>query len=525
MSIDRGRRVLALVLAALAVGQAPAAGAQAQAPAGATSAAQAPAGATSAAQAPAEAAPATAPLRVFRSEGQGSFGGVRLRYAAAVEEFRLPGASIFVTSYVRSDVKDASDRPVLFAFNGGPGSASIWLHLGIMGPRRVDFDDPAHPRTVAPFATVANPDSPLDVADIVLIDPPGTGYSRLLPGAKAEQFYGVEQDARAMVDLVQQWLRRHGRLNAPKYLVSESYGTIRAAVMARLMAGGPTQTGTMDGLTLNGVVLLGQAMDMARGAEGDDRSYLGLLPSFAATACHFGKVAAGCTAEGQAEAARRFIETGYLAALHAGSRLPADRRAAVAREMAGLIGLAEQDILANDLRISAPVFARLLLADREQRIGLYDARFVLPSRAAGGDPVADDPAMGQYVPGFVGAWTDYAAKLLKVDLDIPYQPIAFREVNGRWDYGFGPGVPVGRNYAVDLAAAMRRNPAMRLMVGTGYYDLVTPLGSADYVLAHAGVPLAATRVHAYPSGHGPYLGAEARSQLIRDLRAFVGGGK
>ncbi|MES2495671.1 MAG: peptidase S10 [Pseudomonadota bacterium] len=496
MGIDRALIGLALALAAVP----------------ATAAVAAPA-ATEAAQ-----------PRIFRSEGQGSFGGVRLRYAAAVEEFLLPGASVFVTSYVRSDAKDAA-RPVIFAFNGGPGSASIWLHMGLMGPRRADFDDPTAPRTVPPFTTVANPDSPLDVADIVLIDPPGTGYSRILPSGKAEQFYGTQQDAQAMVDVVQQWLRRHGRLNAPKYLLSESYGTIRAAVMAKLMAGGPTQTGGMDGVTLNGVILLGQALDMGRGTEGDDRPYLGILPSLAATACHFHKVAAGCTADGQADAARRFIENSYLPALYAGSRLPADRKAAIANEMAALIGIPAKDVLASDLRVSGTAFAKLLLADRGQRIGMYDARYTLPSQGAGGDPVADDPAMGQYVPGFVGAWNDYAVKTLQVDLDIPYEPIAFRTVNGPWDYGFGAGVPMGRNFAVDLAAAMSRNPAMRLMVGTGYYDLVTPLGTADYTLTHAGVPLAQTSFHAYPSGHMPYLGAEARTALIRDIRAFVGDSK
>lgn len=474
---------------------------------------------------PAPTAHETRQPRIFRSEGQGSFGGVQLRYAAAVEEYLLPGASIFLTSYVRSDVKAAATRPVIFAFNGGPGSASIWLHMGLLGPRRVDFDDPARARTVAPFATVANPDSPLDVADIVLIDPPGTGYSRILPDGKAEQFYGTQQDAQAMVDVMQLWLRRHGRLNAPKYLISESYGTIRAAVMAKLMAGGPTQTGAMEGLTLNGVILLGQALDMGRGTEGDDRPYLGLLPSQAATACYFGKVAAGCTPQGQAEAAARFIDASYLPALYAGSRLPAERKAAVARQMSALIGISEKHILASDLRISGAAFARLLLADRGQRVGLYDARFVLPSQGAGNDPVADDPAMGQYVPGFAAAWNDYAARTLKVDLDMPYQPIAFRDVNARWDYGFGAGVPQGRNFAVDLATAMNRNPAMRLMVGTGYYDLVTPLGTAEYTLAHAGVPLGATSFHVYPSGHMPYLGADARSALVRDIRAFVGGGK
>lgn len=462
--------------------------------------------------------------RIFRSEGQGTFGGVRLRYAAAVEEIILPGASVFVTSYVRSDTKDAA-RPVIFAFNGGPGSASIWLHLGLMGPRRVDFDDPAAPRTVAPFATVANPDSPLDVADIVLIDPPGTGYSRISPSGKGEQYYGTQQDAQAMIDVVQQWLRRHGRFNAPKYLVSESYGTIRAAVMAKLMTGGPTQTGGMDGITFNGVIMLGQALDVGSGADGDDRPFLGILPPLAATACYFQKVAAGCTPEGQVDAARRFIETRYLPALYAGSRLPAARKAEVAHEMSGLIGLSEQDILAADLRVSGAAFAKLLLADQGQRLGMYDARFVLPSRGAGGDPVADDPAMGQYVPGFVAAWNDYAKTTLKVDLDVPYQPIAFREVNERWDYGSGAGTPPLRNYAVDLAAAMNRNRAMRLMVATGYYDFVTPLGTAEYTLTHAGVPLSQTSFHVYPSGHMAYLGAKARTALIRDIRAFVGTSK
>jgi carboxypeptidase C (cathepsin A) len=462
--------------------------------------------------------------RIFRSEGQGSFGGVRLRYAAAVEEFILPDASVFVTTYVRSDKKDAA-RPIIFAFNGGPGSASIWLHMGLMGPRRVDFDDPAVPRTVAPFATVANPDSPLDVADMVLIDPPGTGYSRVSSNGKSERYYGTQQDAQAMIDVVQQWLRRHRRTNSPKYLVSESYGTIRAAIMARLMAGGPTQTGGMDGVSLNGLILLGQSLDMGSGTVGDDRPYLGILPSLAATACYFGKVAAGCTPEGQADAAQRFIETRYLAALYAGSRLPAARKAEVAREMSALIGLSEQDILAADLRISGAAFAKLLLADRGQRLGMYDARFLLPSQGAGGDPVADDPAMGQYVPGFVATWNDYAKTALKVDLDLPYQPIAFREVNGRWDYGLGAGIPPTRNYAVDLAAAMSRNRSMRLMVATGYYDLVTPLGTAQYTLTHAGVPLSQTSFHAYPSGHMAYLGAQARTALIRDIRDFVGASK
>jgi carboxypeptidase C (cathepsin A) len=271
----------------------------------------------------------TAP-RAFVTRGQGTFGTTRVAYEAAEEEFILPSpdgkaaASVFATSYLKAGGKTAKPdptRPVLFVFNGGPGSASLWLHMGLLGPQRIDFDDPDHPQTTAPFHTVANADSPLDVADLVLIDPPGTGYSRILADGTPAMFYGVEQDAVATVQVMEQWLARHGRMNAPKYILSESYGTVRAAVVARLLAGGPTQTGQMDGISLNGVILLGQAMDMAHGGVGDDRGYLGILPSLAATACHFHKVAPDCTPQGQADAAQAFVDDTYLGALHAGSRL------------------------------------------------------------------------------------------------------------------------------------------------------------------------------------------------------------
>lgn len=479
----------------------------------------------------AHAAPAkdsqAAPPRSFTTSHSGVFGGQRLSYKAVVQEHFIADAagkrtaSIFTTSYVRTDGRPNEARPVIFAFNGGPGSSSIWLHMGFLGPQRVDFDDATRPATTPPFRTQANPDSPLDVADIVLIDPPGTGFSRVLPDGKPEQFYGVEQDARATIEVMHQWVRAHGRWNAPKYLVSESYGTVRAAAVAKLAAGGPMETGGMDGLTLNGIILLGQAMDMS-GSDGD----LGVamaLPSLAATACYFGKVAEGCTAQGQAEAARRFVAERYLTALYAGSALPQAEREVVAAELSQLLGLPRPAILASDLRLSPGAFARQLLAGEKKQVGMYDARFTLPLAPNGNDPVADDPAMGQYVPGFVAAWNSYARATLKVTLDMPYEPIAFRSVNARWDYGFGPGVPVRRNYATDLAVAMRRNPQLRVLVGTGYYDLVTTLGAAEYTVRHAGMPLEAVTFREYESGHMPYLGAASRAKLAADVRAFVQG--
>lgn len=481
-----------------------------------------------AASAPFSSHGADAEARRFASNHQGTFGGQKLRYSAVVEENFITDAagkrtaSIFTTSYIRTDVPKGAQRPVMFVFNGGPGSSSIWLHMGYVGPRRVDFKDVVKPETAPPFNTVDNPDSPLDVADIVLIDPVGTGFSRILGDAKPDQFYSTAQDGKLTAELIQRWTRENNRWNAPKFLLSESYGTIRAAVVARLLAGGPMETGNMDGVTLSGVILLGQAMDLG-GSAGEDGRFINTLPTLAATACYHGKVAAGCSPATQVEAANKFINDEYLHALHAGARLSDAQRDSVVKQLATLTGLPAAKIVENNLRINAGEFARSLLADQGKEIGMYDGRYTLPLASSGKDPVADDPAMGQYVPGFVAAYNMYARNELGVNIDDTYQAIAFRSVNGPWDYGRGPGGGADKNFALDLAVAMRRNPQLRLMVGTGYYDLVTTVGSAEYTVTHAGIPLEATQFHLYPSGHMPYLGTEARQALARDIRSFVGG--
>lgn len=475
-----------------------------------------------------EAAASSAPLaaaRRFQSEHRGTFAGRQIRYRAIVAEHFITDpaghrtASIFTTSYVRADSPKAAARPVIFAFNGGPGSSSLWLHMGFVGPRRIAFGDDVKPETAPPFELANNRESPLDVADIVLIDPPGSGFSRILPDGKPEQFYGVDQDARATVEVIEEWIRENGRWNSPKYLLSESYGTIRAAEVAKLLAGGPMETGRMNGTTLNGVILLGQSMDMGRGAG--DRQYANALPTLAATACYFGKGPTGCTAESQADAARAFVANGYVEALYAGSALPESQRAAIADRLSALIGLPPTFVLEHDLRVDTHAFARALLAEQGKELGAYDARYTLPLSPTDNDPVADDPAMGQYVPGFVAALNLYMRNELGVPLDLPYEAISFRTVNAKWDYGSGPGIPVGRNYGEDLGIAMRRNPELRLMVGAGYYDLVTTLGAAEYTIAHSGIPADRTQFRYYESGHMPYLGKDARLKLAGDVRAFV----
>jgi carboxypeptidase C (cathepsin A) len=461
----------------------------------------------------------------FVADHQATIGGHLVRYRSTVDELFAHDAagkrtaSIYTISYVRTDVPQGTQRPILFVFNGGPGSASLWLNIGFVGPKRVDLADPPAMQTVPPFRTVDNAESPLDVADVVLIDTPGTGLSRILPDGKPEQFYGVKADAKATANVIEDWLRLHGRWNSPKYLVAESYGTIRAAMVARYLAGGPTETGAMNGITLDGVILLGQAMRISMSR--DDLTYVNALPTLAATACYFGRVPPPCDPKARAEAARKFASTDYLDALYQGDRLPAEKRSAIARELAALTGLSPNAIDAQNLRVSNGQFAKLLLADKGQQLGIYDARYTLPLKSSGNDPVADDPAMGQYVPAFVATFNQYLRDDLAVRVDAPYQAISFLDINARWDYGFGPGVPPSNDFSPDLAVAMRRNASMRLFVGTGLYDLATTMGEAEYTVNHAGIPLDRTTFGYYASGHMPYLGEGPRRALSADIHAFL----
>lgn len=466
-------------------------------------------------------AAAIAAPRAYASDHAGVFMGKKVAYRTTLQETILkgangqPAASLFSFSYVAKGAK--TDRPVVFVFNGGPGSSSVWLHMGMLGPRRIAMADPVKPPTVPPFALENNPYSLLDVADLVFIDPIGTGYSRLLPGGRAEDFYGVTQDARATSEFIQGWLTANGRWNSPKFLMGESYGTVRASVVATNLMGGPmSPAGALGATTLNGVIILGPSFDMNRGGgAGDDRAALASLPTMAATAWVHGKAAAS-SAEGAAEAARKFAREVYLPALYAGEDLPAADKAKVAEGLAALTGLSARTWLDADLRISLSKFGELLLKDQGLQIGAYDGRYTLPLAASGGDPVADDPAMGQYTPSFVAGINDYIERELKVRAPSTYQAIAFTEVNSRWNWGPGP-----RNYAEDLATAMRRNPSLGVFTGSGYYDLVTTFGALENVARHSGLARERLTMKVYPSGHMPYLGDDSAQLLAADIRVFL----
>ncbi len=469
--------------------------------------------------------------REFVTHHEGIFGGEKIRYTATAgdtilaNEAGVPAATIFSFSYVREDVKDRAARPVFFVFNGGPGSSSVWMHLGFFGPRRVVLGDVVNPPATPPFSLQDNPYAILDLADIVVIDPVGTGFSRLLPGGNAKQYYGVEADGRSMVEFIEAWLTRQGRMNSPKFIVGESYGVTRAIVVARMLMGGPfTATGRLTAIPLNGVVIMGGSPLENYGKETGDLPYLETLPTMASTAWYHKKAAGGeKSLESVIAEAQTFAGDEYLKALYAGDRLDAQSQKRIAEELAKLTGLPVDFILQNKLRVSMNDFRQQLLREKGLIVGAYDSRFTLPASVDEGplDPVADDPAMGKFSAAFVGAMDVYLRDELKVKVDSPYEAIAFKSINSAWDYGPGdkPGGPTSR--AQDLAAVMRRNPRLQLLSASGAYDCVTTLGGAAYGLAHSGLALDRVTTRVYPAGHMVYLGDAGSAGLAADLRKLV----
>jgi carboxypeptidase C (cathepsin A) len=434
-------------------------------------------------------------------------------------------ASIFSFSYLRTDVPVAG-RPVLFVFNGGPGSASLWIHMGAIGPRRVVLDKDVDPSNTPPFGLEDNPHSILDVADLVFIDPVGTGFSRTAEGVDPKAFWGVDEDAESIAQFIELWLSEHGRWNAPKYVLGESYGSMRAAVLPRALMGGPIYNGIMRGITLNGVILLGTTLG-GRDTSGNTppaptaAALARGLPGLAVTAAFHGTTAySGQDAAEVYSAARSFADTAYANALakqQAGTLNP-DERDAVLAKLQAFTGLTGEEIGA-DLYVDAREFAKIALKGRSLEVGMYDSRYTLPLANSGGDPVADDPAMGRYVPGFVAAFNEMVRDDLDVHTGRPYAAIYWRDLLAGWNWE-RRGVALGQSFAVDLAWAMRRTPALRLFVASGYYDLVTMPTDAYAELDKADLPSDRVRFENYESGHMLYLGATSQ-KFSSDLREFI----
>lgn len=478
--------------------------------------------------APGPVEPLPAPKR-FVSQRAVTVKGVRIPYTAIAGETYLynraaePIGSIFSFSYIKDGPVDPK-RPVLFVFNGGPGSSSLWLHMGVVGPRRVVLDREVNPSNTPPFGIADNPYSLIDVADLVFIDPVGTGWSKVIGKGSTADFWGVDEDADTVSQFIELWLTEHKRWNAPKFVMGESYGSVRAAVLPRALMGGPLYMGVMRGITLNGVILLGTTLS-ARNANGEGgaaemRQAL-TLPAMGDAAWYHGRIdRKGRSLEAFHQEVLAFAKGDFAAALvkdKAGTLSPAER-AAIVERLAGYTGLPasayDKSLVMND-----GDFGRRLLADKGLQVGTYDARYTLPLANSGNDPVGDDPAMGRYVPGFVAAFHQMVADDLKVSMDRPYGAIVWKDLLPSWNWD-RKGVPPGQSFATDLAVAMRRNEKLRVLVASGYYDFSTHSAPAEYSVEQAKMPMDRVMLRRYASGHMLYLGDTAGA-FADDVRTLI----
>ena len=471
---------------------------------------------------------ATAPVREVRRVTQhtATIGGRPLAYTATAGTLTIrnddgkPTASMFYTAYTAGRGPADPHRPVTFFYNGGPGSSTLWLHMGSLGPVRV-FTDSPQATANAPFRYGDNNESLLDTSDLVFIDAIGAGFSRPLGDTKLDAFWGTDPDIDAFARGIERYLTANGRWNSPKFLFGESYGTTRSAGLSYRLQ--------QDGAQLNGVILLSSILNYGRRDPGFDQELINYLPTYAATAAYHHRI----TEPGGDEAAflrgvRDWARGPYATALARGQDLAPAERQQIAQQLAAYTGLSVRFILDSDLRIEPGAFRKELLRDQRRTLGRYDARFTGTDVSAAGDSTEYDPSDTGITGAFVSSFHDYLSRNLGYDSDLSYRPTYYQR-NIQWDFKHSPPGsrgPYGTNQAdvaLDLSAAMRENPHLQLYSLNGVYDLATPFFGTEYDLNHMGLdPSLHGNLHFayYPSGHMVYLNAEALKTMKADLVRF-----
>ncbi|MCL2006629.1 MAG: hypothetical protein FWG77_00955 [Treponema sp.] len=434
------------------------------------------------------------------------------------DDAEKPIGSMFSYSYFRSDIEDASERPVIFFFNGGPGSGSLWLHVGLFGPLRIKYDDPEAVNTpsIPPYNVANNELCLLDIADLVFIDPVGTGWGRLLDKDAGERFFGMDNDADCFNTLIQSWLSKYQRWQSPKYLMGESYGTNRAVLLAESLSG--SSQGEFSSVGLNGLILLGNAIGQTEGVLSFDTVEPAVLalPSMAATNWYHNKIPGSL--EDFIQKAYDFCEDEYLKALFKGATLSEAKRNSIAAKVAYFSGLKKETVIEMDLRPDKRKYLQHVLKDRGLEVGVYDSRFTLPLNkdSISDKMVRDDAAIAQYTPSFMAAISGTYKKLLGITHDRKYYAIS-NEVGKNWKR------ESSRSCAKSLAASMRRNPDLKVLFSSGAYDIQCQMGQARYLVNHIGLDLKRVKLTEYPSGHMVYLGETAAKAFADDIRAMVEG--
>lgn len=456
---------------------------------------------------------------------EGRFNGQNMDYTATSKETPLKNedgevtAHLFSISYVKDDVKDTSKRPVSFIFNGGPGSASVWLHMGVFGPKKIQIASDAEDDGAAPFNILDNPDTILDVTDLVFIDPIGTGFSRVVGKGKNDDYWGITQDAKSIAQFIRTWLRENGRWNSPKYIGGESYGTTRSAALINQLEGG------FDDVSINGILLISTILDFTIDTynQGNELVHMVILPTMAATAYYHGKVEQSSTLEEWVDQARQFAIEEYAPALLLGPALQGEKRNQIRQRLAHFTGLSEDYLEKANLRVHFQRFNRELMRDEGFALGRLDSRFK-------GDEYDDAGEFPETDPSFYGIDGSYTAALnhwvrgaLKFNPDREYTIIG--GVN-KWDWSTrrdGRREPY-LNVAPYIGKAMRGNKDLRVFNAAGYFDFATPLLGAEYALQRNGIDPERVTYKYYPAGHMMYIHHPSFDQLLVDVREFIQAG-
>ena len=454
-------------------------------------------------------------------------GGKTVAYTATAgtlvlrDEKDEPAAQFGFTAYVKKGVDDPRTRPLTFAYNGGPGSSSIWLHMGVLGPRRIAATD-GEVTPPPPYPLVDNAWSVLDVTDLVMIDPVGTGYSRAIGKKDDKEFWGTDADIASVAQFIFQYVSDNGRWNSPKFLLGESYGTTRSAgVVAKLW--------NEKGMAMNGVILVSVALDIEAIFEwpGNDRPYPLFLPTFAATAWyHKALPEQPATLEPFLTEVRQWAIGPYASALAKGDALTDAERDAVAAKLHRYTGLSEDYVRRADLRVTEAQFTQELLRGKRETVGRLDSRFTGFTFDRLAKEAEYDPQSEAITAAYTSAFLDYYHRELGTKRDRTYH--VYADVFSSWDFKHRiPGFPFPLpmvNTGPDLAQAIGLNPHLRVLVLNGYYDLATPFFGAEQMVSQLRLPKeqrARVEMKYYEAGHMMYLHQPSLEQMKKDLAGFI----
>ncbi len=460
--------------------------------------------------------------KIVQTKHTVKIGGQEIKYTATAGTILLkledgtPKASVFYVAYTKDDVSDLTKRPVTFTFNGGPGAASIWLHLGAFGPRRVQMGD-VGALLPPPYKLVDNEYSLLDITDLVFIDPVSTGYSRAVPGEPPKQFHGVEEDIQSVGDFIRLYATRNKRWTSPKFLAGESYGTTRAAGLSGYLQ-------NRYGMYLNGIALISTILNFqtAEFDRGNDLPYILYLPTYTAIAWYHKKLPPDLQDDLQKalQESRRFASGEYADALMAGDDLPASHTKEIAQRLARLTGLSPEYVEQAKLRIEIMRFDKELLRSERRTVGRLDGRFKGIDEDAAGSQPSYDPSLAAIVGPYTATLNDYVRGELKFESDLPYEFLTGRV--RPWNYA--PYENRYINVAETLRSAMTENPFLHVYVAKGYYDLATPFYAAEYTMDHLGLD-PSLRGHLsggyFEAGHMMYVHQPSLVKLKQELKEFM----